>query len=181
MTMTITPRVTVVVTAHEHSPELAACLRTVGEQAAALGGDVLLAFNAPEERVPHETRVALSKLCSRVLFVAAPGKSNALNEAVASCDGEVIAFTDDDAIPQAGWLAALVGPLLSPQRPKSLIGTGGRVWPVCEGSSLPDWYRRTMESKPVSILGPRYDLGEQPFSHSLDAPPVYPPIGANCA
>jgi len=38
-----------------------------------------------------------------------PGKSHALNTAVASARGDLLVFTDDDVLPAPGWLAAFVG------------------------------------------------------------------------
>ena len=173
--------VTVLVTAHEDSPRLSQCLREIWQQAVPLEARVLLVLNLPEERFPAESREALSKYCSRILFVTTVGKSNALNAAVAACESEVIAFTDDDAQPQEGWLASLTAPLLDRNRPERLVGTGGRVLPVYPAEGLPDWYRGMVERKPASILGPRYDLGPRPFAYSATARRSYPPIGANCA
>jgi glycosyltransferase involved in cell wall biosynthesis len=181
VTPTSKPRITALVTAHEDSPQLSQCLRTVQDQAKELGAEVLLVINAREESLPAASKRALERLCSRILFVETPGKSSALNEAVATCESEVIAFTDDDAQPQGGWLESLTAPLLDPQRPERLVGAGGRVLPIYPEKDLPDWYRRFMEDKPASILGPRYDLGPEPFTHSLNSAAVYPPIGANCA
>jgi len=44
----------------------------------------------------------------RYLFVAEPGKSNAVNAALAVAKGEVLAFTDDDVLPEPSWIARLV-------------------------------------------------------------------------
>ncbi|MGE3275496.1 MAG: glycosyltransferase family 2 protein [Vicinamibacterales bacterium] len=41
------------------------------------------------------------------LFVAAPGKSQAVNAALAHATGDLLAFTDDDVQPSRDWLAAL--------------------------------------------------------------------------
>jgi glycosyltransferase involved in cell wall biosynthesis len=175
------PRISVLVTAHEDSPQLSQCLRIVGDQAERTDAEVLLVINAREDSFPDASRSALAELCARMLFVETPGKSNALNAAIATCKSEVIAFTDDDAQPQGDWLESLTAPLLDSQRPGRLMGTGGRVLPIYPKTGLPDWYRRTIEGKAASILGPRYDLGPEPFSHSADSAAVNPPIGANCA
>jgi glycosyltransferase involved in cell wall biosynthesis len=173
-------RITVLVTAHQDSPALSRCLLAVAKQAEPLGARILLVVNLPEGQFPAASRQALSKLCSDILFVPTPGKSRALNAGVTVCDSEVIAFTDDDAQPQEGWLESLTAPLLALDRPERLVGTGGRVLPVYPAEGLPDWYRKIVDHKPASILGPRYDLGQAPFSYSA-GPATTPPIGANCA
>ena len=127
--MTRSSRITVLVTAHQDSPGLSRCLLAVAKQAEPLGARVLLVVNLPEGQFPATSQQALSKLCSDILFVPTPGKSKALNAGVAACDSEVIAFTDDDAQPQEGWLESLTAPLLALDRPERLVGTGGTQGP----------------------------------------------------
>ena len=174
-------RVTVLVTAHEDSPRLYECLRAVRSQAAEVGAETLLVLNVKQKDFPREAEESLSRLCTRILFVETPGKSNALNEGVAATDSEVIAFTDDDAEPQPGWLASLIAPLLDDRRPADLVGTGGRVLPIYPERGVPRWYRDMIERKTISVLGPRHDLGDAPLPYSMSGPKTPNPIGANCA
>jgi glycosyltransferase involved in cell wall biosynthesis len=45
--------------------------------------------------------------CVRYLHVPTPGKSIAVNTAIAQAAGDLLAFTDDDVLPAAEWLRAL--------------------------------------------------------------------------
>ena len=175
------PRVTVLVTAHEDAPRLYDCLRALQAQTAELDASTLLVVNQAQGRFPREAEERASKLCDRILFVEAPGKSNALNAGVAVCESEVIAFTDDDAQPQPGWLARLTAPLLEETRPSNLVGTGGRVLPIYPESGMPTWYSGMIEGKATSVLGPRHDLGDAALAYEMRGARTPNPIGANCA
>ena len=175
------PRVAVLVTAHEDSPRLYTCLRALLAQASEVDAEVLLVINQEQGSFPKRAEELASKLCTRVLFVATPGKSNALNAGVAACDAEVIAFTDDDAEPQAGWLANLTAPLLDDRRPTNLVGTGGRVLPIYPEQGMPSWYSDMIEGKALSVLGPRHDRGDEALPYAMRGARTPNPIGANCA
>jgi glycosyltransferase involved in cell wall biosynthesis len=45
----------------------------------------------------------------RYLYVAEPGKSNAVNAALQCARGELLAFTDDDVLAEPWWIESLVG------------------------------------------------------------------------
>jgi cellulose synthase/poly-beta-1,6-N-acetylglucosamine synthase-like glycosyltransferase len=175
------PRLSVVVTACADSPALRTCLARVRSQADPLGAELLLVVNGPEASV-GDARLELEKLCDQLVFEPTVGKSHALNRAVDTARGEVIAFTDDDAEPEAGWLAALSATLLAADRPAELVGTGGPVHPIFPEDATPAWFRERVESKHTYFLGPRHDLGPKPVEYDLaDDIRTGIPIGANCA
>ena len=63
------------------------------------------------------------------------GLSGARNTAIELCTSEVLAFLDDDATPDARWLAELVAPFADP----AVIAVGGRAeprWP----DTRPTWF-----------------------------------------
>ncbi len=83
--------------------------------------EAVLAQSRPAERVlvvdndpdTGATRRALAEVRSdRLRVVPEPrrGLSHARNRALAGCDTDVLAFTDDDAIADRGWLEALLHP-----------------------------------------------------------------------
>lgn len=62
------------------------------------------------------------------------GVSGARNSAVASCETDVVAFLDDDAVAHPDWLAELLEPLSD----EAVVGTGGVVLPSWQGRP-PRW------------------------------------------
>ncbi len=174
--------VSVVVTAFRDSAALRSCLGSVRREAVPLDAEVVLVLNADISDFAAHSRLELAGLCDQMLFTAEVGKSHALNAGVSACRGNVIAFTDDDAVPMPGWLSALTAPLLEPTRPSRLMGTGGRVLPSFPETGTPGWFRELAEERPTHFLGPRQDLGDHILEYRRRTkPPTGVPIGANCA
>ncbi|MEM1451237.1 MAG: glycosyltransferase [Planctomycetota bacterium] len=173
-------RVTVVVTACTVFRGLSDALRELRAQADEEGAEVLVAFNTEPSAISADDLASLEPLVDRVLFEPRPGKSAALNTAVAGCNSEILAFTDDDAIPAPGWLAAIVAPL---RADGGLAGAGGRVRPVFPEGGPPRWYRRLVHGKDTHFLGPKHDLGdaERDYVHPTGGSISPTPLGANCA
>lgn len=71
----------------------------------------------------------------RVLQESEIGLSAARNAGVRAARGEVIAFIDDDAFPEPGWLQALVDVFDR----GDVLAAGGPVEPLFQGD-LPDWF-----------------------------------------
>jgi len=173
-------RATVIVTAVSVHRGLTETLAIVRREAAAAGAQVLLVFNTDEAGLSAEDRGSVEPLVDRMLFESRPGKSAALNTAVAACSTELIAFTDDDALPAEGWLEALISRM---EREPDLVGLGGRVLPLYLEGPPPGWYERLVGKKAASFLGPKNDLGGEPFDYAAPEGASFPsvPLGANCA
>ncbi|MGE0448700.1 MAG: glycosyltransferase family 2 protein [Vicinamibacterales bacterium] len=106
----------------------------------------------------------------RYLFVTEPGKSAAVNQALAIAGSDIIAFTDDDVRPESGWLRALA---------TAFEETGADF---VAGRILPHW-----ESPPPAWLSPAvYGViavpanGDRRLAITSDCQEVIP-IGANMA
>ena len=56
--------------------------------------------------------VQLDNFKVRYLYEGRAGKSNALNTGLATAQGEVLLFTDDDVVPAKDWLEKIATPLL---------------------------------------------------------------------
>jgi GT2 family glycosyltransferase len=124
------PAISALVVSLRDSQDLRRCLARVREQAEPLGAEVVLVINAAEGSLGAGAASELRALCHDLAFEPRTGKSHGLNAGVAHCRGEVIAFTDDDAVPRPGWLAALTAPLLASDRPPHRVGAGGPVTPI---------------------------------------------------
>ena len=74
---------------------------------------------------PDTARVAEER-GARYLLVSKPGLSGARNAGARSATGEIVAFVDDDAVPQKGWLAALCRPFTD----GAVMAVTGRMIPL---------------------------------------------------
>jgi hypothetical protein len=106
----------------------------------------------------------------RALHEPLPGKGRALNRGIAAARGELLAFSDDDVEPEAGWLDELAGAAL--RHPQADV-FGGRI--VVEADAVPGWIRRSRNLQEILIT--EHDLGdrERPY------PPNRFPHGPNMA
>jgi glycosyltransferase involved in cell wall biosynthesis len=73
--------------------------------------------------------------CTVIANTGARGASGARNAGAAACQGEIIAFLDDDARSSAHWLAAL----LCHFNRAEIVGVGGRIDPLWS-VSRPRWF-----------------------------------------
>jgi len=169
----------VVVATSGTSPCLPNTLRLVREQMRAMAepGELVLAVNDRRQALPRGRLDELEAAADLLLFEPRPGKSHALNQAVRAAAGDVVAFIDDDALPEPGWLEALLRPLLDDPE---LAGVGGRVVPVLPEQGVPGWYRRLVRGRQGYFLGPVHDLG--PEARAYDAGNMgQMPLGTNSA
>jgi glycosyltransferase involved in cell wall biosynthesis len=101
------PPVTVAVCTRDRAAQLAGCLEALaGLDYPAL--DLLVVDNAPRD--PATARLVRERY-PRVRYVCEPrpGLNWARNRAIAEARGEIIAYTDDDAVADRGWVRALAG------------------------------------------------------------------------
>lgn len=155
----------VVVCAHtmRRLDETLGCLRAVRAQAEPPGEIVVVVDHEPELQ-----RILQERAGGAVTVVANAGTrglSDARNTGVRTARGTVIAFLDDDALPRAGWLVALLRPFADPQ----VFVTGGRAEPLWPGAP-PPWFPDEF----LWVVGCSY-------RGMVDDGPVRNVIGANMA
>lgn len=153
---TASPAVSVVVATHERQAFLDGFLGALARLEPPAGGfEVVVADDGSRDGTWAElTRLAartpLPMLALRL--PASGGPSVPRNTAVAAARGPLLALTDDDCLPEPGWLRGLVAALA--------LGAGvvqGRTCPV-EGGRPGPW-SRSIDVRPVSGLWETCNLG----------------------
>jgi glucosyl-dolichyl phosphate glucuronosyltransferase len=104
--------------------------------------------------------------CVRVLQTARPGLSEARNVGLRESSAAVVAFVDDDATVEPGWLDSMLSTL---EGDTGAVGVGGAVVPSWGAS------RRWLCDELLWIVGCTYR------GHREDAGPIRNPIGCNMA
>ena len=109
---------TVVVCTRDRPLELEECLVAIRRQDYA-DCSVLVVDSAP--------RIPAISVCQRhqvaYLLEPLPGLSRARNHGAAAASTELVAFTDDDAVPEPGWLSALAAEFADPE----VMAVAGRI------------------------------------------------------
>jgi glycosyltransferase involved in cell wall biosynthesis len=97
----------VVIATFNRAPLLAETLDALAAQLSPPGGfEVIVADNGSTDATAGVVRAAAARLPIEYLRVATPGKSHAVNAAIARARGDLLVFTDDDVVPVPGWLNA---------------------------------------------------------------------------
>jgi len=104
-------RVSVVVPTYRRPDLLSRCLAALARQHAPHEIDVIVADDAGDEATRRVVQQLTSKRV-RMRYVQVAGRHGpaaARNAGWRAAHGEIIAFTDDDCVPDSGWVAAGVG------------------------------------------------------------------------
>src|SRR5262245_58022562 len=134
--------------------------------------EIVVADNGSIDRTRSvvDAAAAAGRPVIKYLSVSTPGKSHAVNAALAVSCGETLAFTDDDVRPDRRWLARLVAALDR----SGVDFVAGRVLPIWE-TPPPVWMSRAL----YGVLAIP-DNGDKPIDIDSTAADVMP-IGANMA
>ncbi len=108
---------------------------------------------------------------ARLIRVEQPGVSLARNAGAWAARTRYIAYIDDDAIPAADWIEAILTAIARPGRPPALIG--GRILPKWE-APLPRWWPSTLRG----VLSIIEHEGEGEYRTGA-VPPDLEPYAAN--
>ena len=107
----------------------------------------------------------------RTVVELTPGKSSALNRAVAEATGDYILFTDDDVLVDPSWMRAYHDAFCA--HPEAAV-FGGPITPWFEGDP-PNWLRRVFHR--IEYVFAALNLGE----HAVPLQGDNVPFGANMA
>lgn len=130
---------TVVLATHNGAAVLARTLAGYAAVAAAdKGWKLVVVDNASTDATATVLAGFREKLPLTALEQPRPGKNRALNTALSSIEGDIVIFTDDDAIPQPGFLDAWRDTLA--KQPDFDV-FGGTIVPHFD-TPPPDWLRR---------------------------------------
>lgn len=126
----------VILCTHGRPDYLRACLDGLGAQSRT-GFEVLVVDSASPPAEARRIAGLAMAAGARLLRAAAPGLSHARNLGLAAAGGAWVAYLDDDAVPDAGWAAALLGRIAV--LPEDVAALGGRILPAWE-EPLPEWW-----------------------------------------
>lgn len=120
-------KVSVVIATRDRAEKLRSTLDGLaGLDPPAGGWELLVVDDGSTDPTPEVLRERLDRpdLPLRLVPPSGRGKPAALNVAIESCRGEIVAFTDDDCIPAEDWLTEMVREF---EEEPALAGLGGRV------------------------------------------------------
>ncbi len=129
--------ISVIVATRDRAPLLKTTLEALcGQVSPGCPVEILVVDNGSVDRTRDVVEAAARDSSVPVVYLteSRPGKSHALNTAVARAKGDLLAFTDDDVLPSPGWLAAYT---------QAFVETGadyaaGRILPLWEATP-PRW------------------------------------------
>src|SRR5579871_2983277 len=103
--MSAQPTVSVIVCTRNRPGQLELCLRGVASQTRK-PLEILVVDSAPQDA--QARMIALDYEC-RYVIETRPGAARARNRGAQEARGEILAYLDDDAVPEPDWLAQLAG------------------------------------------------------------------------
>lgn len=166
------PQISIVICTYNRAALLSSALSAFHEQDSDVAAEIIVVDNNS-----HDDTAATVYRCAEdlqsvlpIVYVHEPkqGLSRARNTGIAAARGKILAFLDDDAVPNPGWLTAIAD--VFAKRP-DVAAAGGPIEPEFE-TPRPDWLGPEVEGY-YSIL----DLGPDPRAF----PRNRFPFGANMA
>lgn len=99
------PKLSVILPSYNGEDTLPDCLDALRAVLRPDGGaEFIFIDNRSTDGTGRLLAAAAAALCGTVLSEGRPGKSHALNTAIAAARGDLLVFTDDDTLPDPGWL-----------------------------------------------------------------------------
>jgi GT2 family glycosyltransferase len=144
----------VIICTHNRADLVARAVDAAASQTRTCGGEVIVVDNASTDMTPTVLGSSARRHGDGIRVVVEPrlGLSIARNRGLADARGDVVVFLDDDAVPRAGWLAALI----APYRDSEVVAVGGRIV-LRFPEHPPSWLTLALHSALSA-----YDLGPTP-------------------
>lgn len=117
--------ITVLIPTYRRIHDLKRCLEGLKQQSRPANEVLLVVRETDTETWMFLQFFEPGSLPMRLLKVAVPGQIAALNAGIAAASGDIIAITDDDAVPKPNWLDRIETYFLFNER---VGGVGGRDW-----------------------------------------------------
>ena len=152
--MAVAPVASIIVSTRNRAASLERCLRSINDEGSATPAELIVVDNGSTDATCEVIRTALahSRLEMTALHEPIPGSSRARNAGVRVARGELVLFTDDDAVIHEGWIDALCG-----RFEPDVAVVGGRVLPRITGAT-PVWLG-DLRGIPMTI----WDQGAEAF------------------
>jgi cellulose synthase/poly-beta-1,6-N-acetylglucosamine synthase-like glycosyltransferase len=133
-------KITVVIPTYCRSKDLEHCLEALKKQTRPADEVLLVVRDTDAETQTFLEAYNADLLPLRTAIVTVPGLVAALNRGLEAARGDILAITDDDAIPHPDWLEHLETQFLGDDR---VGGVGGRDW-VYHGTQLVEGSREVV-------------------------------------
>lgn len=134
-------KASIAVCTYNRAEHLRMCLPSLLKQEAEFDFEIIVIDNRSTDTTKKDVESIMypgGRL--KYVFESRQGLSNARNRALSEANGEIVAFIDDDAIAEPGWISALVNAF---QRP-GVAAVGGKIvidYPV----ERPAWLSKRLE------------------------------------
>jgi cellulose synthase/poly-beta-1,6-N-acetylglucosamine synthase-like glycosyltransferase len=151
-------KVTVLVPTYRRVKDLERCFQALKRQDSP-AYEVLLVVR-DSDRETHDFLKGFDReaLPLKIVDVSEPGQVAALNAGLVSMNGDIVAITDDDAVPHFDWLARIQEHF---KADASIGGVGGRDWVYENGSS------KALSTNSFVTVGKLQWLGKTIGNHHL--------------
>ena len=143
--MTVDRDISIIFSTHNRSRVLRSTLEAMCEvERSGLQVEIVVVDNNSTDDTAQVIGSFADRLPLLHLFEPSPGKNRALNHALENADlGKIVIFTDDDVVPKANWLTAVIGAC---ERWPEYSVFGGKIeliWPT--RVAVPDWVHANPE------------------------------------
>lgn len=130
------------------------------------GWKLVVIDNASSDATPSIVRERTNALPLKYIRTESRGKNLALNHGLSHADGDLIVFTDDDAVPEQDWLRELRAAADEQTHFDIFAGAIYPLWPA----SCPDWILRLVNlGATFGLTPPDLPTGPVPASQAWGA------------